>query len=454
MQFFSLKQVFIKSMGRIILIILGAFIGHAAAAQSIGHIIPDTPKPHKFKVVTTQNPIANNSYQAPSSPSITSFNNSNRTQQQLNVYEQDRRRVEQEELALKEIYKDIASTRTGVRYTFPSYGSDARTAYYYKAFETLKAMNPDDFSMKEATFIIENAFYDNKRDKEQFDKTIDNIAGFIKDAMKEQKLDPNSNLSKNLSIYQYIADTLTVDDVTHKPYTYDFNDYMGQKNWDNMFVSKLLYQGKGQCNSMPRLYMILAEEIGAESYLAFAPNHSFIRFKDKLGEWHNAELTSGAIMSDIFMLDSGFMKAETVQNGNYMTGLTKRQLMSMILNDLASGYISKFGRDEFVQEVIDKSLELNSDGINTNIHQFNMKLARMTYVAQQLKADHPEKLKPYPKAVELFNGLAEQDKKLKDLGFEEMPKERYEAWLQSLSQEKEKQDNEKFSGLKQQTIKN
>lgn len=424
------------------------------SAQTIGHILPETPKPFKFKVVNTMaNPAINHIYQAPSSPSIVALNGANRQQQQLNQYERDRRQVALQEQAIKDIYKEVNSSYGGVRYNFPSYGSDKRTSHYYQAFKELSAMNPDDFSIKDATFIIENAFYENQSDKGKFDKTIANIAGFIEAAMKEQQLDPKSNLSKNLSIYQFIADTLSAGGTTHKPYTYDFNDYMGKENWDNMFVSKLLYQGSGQCNSMPRLYMILAEEIGAESYLAFAPNHSFIRFKDQIGEWHNAELTSGAIMSDIFMLDSGFMKAETVQNGNYMTGLTKRQIMAQLLDDLASGYISKFGRDEFVQEVIDKSLELHPDGINPNIHQFNMKLARMSFVAQQLQAKSPEQLKPYPQAMQLLQELAEQDRKLKNLGFEEMPKERYEAWLNSLKQEKEKQDNEKFSGLKQQIIK-
>ncbi|TYA74958.1 hypothetical protein [Seonamhaeicola marinus] len=430
------------------------FICSTSSAQTIGHITPNTPKPFKFKVVSTRaNPVVNQNYQTPTSPSIATLNGSNRQQQQLNQFERDRRLVALREQQLKEVYKELRSSNRGVRYTFPSYDSDKRTTHYYQAFKQLNAMNPDDFSIKDATFIIENAFYENQSDKDEFDKTISSIAGFIEAAMKEQQLDPKSNLSKNLSIYQYIADTLTVGDVTHKPYNYDFNDYMGKENWDNMFVSKLLYQGSGQCNSMPRLYMILAEEIGAESHLAFAPNHSFIRFKDQIGEWHNAELTSGAIMSDFLMLSSGFMKAETVQNGNYMTGLSKRQIMAQLLNDLASGYISKFGRDEFVQEVIDKSLELHPDGINPNIHQFNMKLARMSFVAQQLQAKNPEQLKPYPQAMQLLQELIEQDRKLKNLGFEEMPKERYEAWLNSLKQEKEKQDNEKFSGLKRQIIK-
>lgn len=427
-------------------------------AQSIRNVIPDTPRPFKFKVITDNSKV-DRGIGTRKAPTIThnitqlGVNNSmlNRYQQQLDQYERDRKTVLQREEYMKKLNKEIALsiTKRRINYTLQTYENDPGANYYYEAFEQLQRMNPDKFSLQEVTFLIENAFYNGKLDKQKFDKTISNISDFIKRAIRNQNLDPKNNLAKNLTIYQFITDTLTVDGTTHKPYTYDFDDYWGRENWDNMFVSKLLYQGDGQCNSMPQLYLILAEQLEAESYLALAPNHSFIRFKDHIGEWHNVELTSGAIMSDIFMLESGFMKAETIQNGNYITARTKRQLMSKLLNDLASGYISKFGYDEFVQKIINRSLELNPNGINTNIHQLNIQLARMTYVAQQLEAKSPKELSPYPEAVALFKELVAQEKKLKKIGFEEMPRERYEAWLESMNKEKEKQDYQKIKGLKQ-----
>lgn len=83
--------------------------------------------------------------------------------------------------------------------------------------------------------------------------------------------------------------------------------------------------------------MILAEELGAKASLAFAPNHSFIKFKDYKGDWYNAELTSRALMADALMLSSGYIKSETITNGNYMIAQSKRQVMAQLLNDLASG---------------------------------------------------------------------------------------------------------------------
>ena len=80
-----------------------------------------------------------------------------------------------------------------------------------------------------------------------------------------------------------------------------------------MFVQKLLVTGKGQCNSLPKLYLILAEEIGAEAHLALSPNHSYIKFPDDEGNWHNIELTNNMLTTDAFILNSGYVKAEAIQ---------------------------------------------------------------------------------------------------------------------------------------------
>lgn len=418
---------------------LGIFllIGFASIGQSLPNVAPPTPQASTLRIITPgSSPTSRTSTAAYSQFPST------RTNSQLNQYERDRKHVAQRELALKEVYKEVNSKKLSVRYSLPNRENDSKTFFYRKAFDSLIRMNPDSFSIKDATFIIENAFYDNTKDYENYSETIANLTSFIKKSMQAQGLKPENNLAKNLSIYQFITDTVTVGKMTHNPYKYDFNDYMGQENWDNMFVSKLIYNGSGQCNSMPRLYQILAEELGAEAHLAFAPNHSFIKFQDNLGDWYNAELTSGALMADALMLSSGFIKSETVINGNYVTAQTNRQVMAQLLNDLASGYISKFGVDGFVEQIINKSLELNPNGINGNLHKIKYQIAQMSYVAQQLEAKHPSQLQGYPRALELHNGILEQDRKLKNIGFENMPKERYEAWLKSLEKEKSKQEEE------------
>ncbi len=421
------------------MLFIGLVFGCIGYGQNIEKIIPSTPKAASFDPISSMNLGIPSNTVAPSTIQFSLYDQAQKSKRQLAQYEKDRKAIEEQEKVLNDLYRDVGKSMLTVNYAFPN--SRARGARYYdQALDALLAINPDDYSIKEATFIIENAFYENTKNFDEFDGIIKNTGSFIREAIKQQGFDMENDLTKNLTIYQYITDTLTVNGKTHYPYTYDFDDYMGKESWDNMFVHKLMYEASGQCNSMPRYYLIIAEELGANADLAFAPNHSFIKFKDGKGDWYNAELTSGALMADALMLSSGYIKAETVGNGNYMVAQSKRQVMAQLLNDLASGYISKYGIDGFVEKVINESLELNPNGINGNLLKLNYQLALMSYVASQLKAQHPSQLRPYPKAMAIFSDLVEQDRRLKEIGFEEMPKERYEAWLKSMEEENEKQE--------------
>lgn len=146
----------------------------------------------------------------------------------------------------------------------PSQNHVSGTQYYRKAFNQLSAMNPDDFLIKEATFIIENAFYEEQKDYGEFNQVIKETGGFLRKKMDELGYDKNSNLAKNLILFQFFSDTLELkkENLKHLPFENDFEDIFGHKDWDKMFVSKLLSSHTGNCHSLPYLYKILAEEIG------------------------------------------------------------------------------------------------------------------------------------------------------------------------------------------------
>lgn len=231
---------------------------------------------------------------------------------------------------------------------------------------------------------------------------------------------------------------------------------MGIEDYSKMFVSKLISTGSGQCHSMPLLYLILAEEIGAEAYLALSPNHSYIRFPDDKGKWYNIELTNQMFSTETYILQSGYIKSEALQNKIYMENLSPRELLSHQLTDLAQGYIHKFGYDEFVQKVIDKALELYPNSISANMIKANLDTQRFEYVMRQLKINpHDNKqlqqIRHFPKAVELLNRVNGQYSLIDNLGFEQMPPEAYQKWLQDMRDEKQKQEDkaisEQFKGI-------
>ncbi|WP_374463592.1 hypothetical protein [Chryseobacterium sp.] len=390
----------------------------------------------------------------PSLPS--SYQKSSNTVQQHKAYESQARSqndaimrgIEQDmvEVQQMQFHKWVEGGRS-ISYKMPSLSGKAGTQAYYDAFSKLSGMDTENYSLAEANFTVENAFYDNKQNLQQFKSGIQRTAKQLLQKMKEQKQDTESHVSKNLMIFEYFSKDMKLGGTTHKAFEYDFKDYLGEKDYSKMFVSKLLKTGSGQCHSMPLYYLILAEAMGTEAYLSLAPNHSYIRFVDDEGEMRNIELTNGVFSTNTFLLESGYIKSEALQNKIYMENLTKKELLAMAYFDLARGYVHKFGYDEFVGKVIEKALELYPNGIAQNMEKANVDRARILSVLKQLGINPDDKrdmqnVGYFPKAVEQFKQLQEQFKHIDNLGYAEMPASEYEAWLGSLKTEKGKQESE------------
>lgn len=360
----------------------------------------------------------------------------------------EQRRIE----AQKQLYADLKMEKTN--FGLPSKKHIAGTQFYRNAFDQLSAMNPNDFSIKEATFIIENAFYEEQKDYDEFEKLIAQTGDFLYKKMDELGYDKNSNLDKNLILFQFFSDTLELkkENLKHLPFKYDFDDYWGKEDWTKMLVHKLLETGSGQCNSLPRLYLILAEEIKAEAFLALSPNHSYINFRDDEDNWYNLELTNGMFTLDSFILQSGYIKSEALINGIYMQPLSSKQLLSQLLTDFASGYIHKFGYSPFVKKIADKALELDPNSLNANMTSSNFLAVQFENAANQVGVNPRDNqdlqnVRFYPPIVAMLNESNSQNKKIDDLGYEYMPAQAYQKWLDDLMDAKQQQDNE---SIKQQ----
>ena len=375
---------------------------------------------------------------------------------QHNTYEAQGR--SQNDALMREIDRDMAEVQemqfrnwveNGRKMSFdlPSLSGKAGTKAYYDAFDKLSAMDSENYSLADVNFTVENAFYDNKQDVAKFKAGIQKTAKQLLQKMQERKQDTESNVSKNLMLFEYFSKDMKLGGTTHKAFEYDFEDYLGQKDYSKMFVSKLLKTGSGQCHSMPLLYLILAEAMGTEAYLSLAPNHSYVRFMDDEGQYRNVELTNGMFSTDTSLLESGYIKSEALQNKIYMDNLSKKELLGMAYFDLARGYAKKFGYDEFVGKVIEKALELYPNGLAPNMERANVSQARFANVMKKLGINPTDRrdlqrIGYFPKAVEQLNQVNEQFGKVDELGYTEMPASAYEAWLAGLKTEKNKQESE------------
>lgn len=325
----------------------------------------------------------------------------------------------------------------------PTFSGAPGTGSFYAARDEINDMlcGKRPMSLKRAVFLCENAYFDNRMSYDRFNAEIQNLKKICLLKLKEEGASLQDNMVKNLMIFRVITDEVCVKEpgtekiLTHYPMKYDFEDFYAREDASKYMVSKLLIQNTGQCHSLPLLYLILAEELGAKAHLSFSPNHSFIKIQDNQGDWHSLELTRGAIATDDFYMGSGFIRSEALRNKLYLQPLSVKELIAHSLNDLSMYYVNKYGYDEFVKQNADSVLShfpTNLSAMQT-ISNYNTSIA--LYVLRQCNVPSPDDLPQYPQANALYRQMLEGYEKLDNLGYAEMPKEAYKEWLESLEVE-------------------
>jgi hypothetical protein len=337
--------------------------------------------------------------------------------------------------------------RNIVHYEFEM-ASGQGTQNFYSAYSELKKMIEGEIKMdlKRAVFLVEHA-YDTTLDYQDFNRQINEAIAIISEKMKQDKMNPADNTAKVMSIFQYMSDTITIyssaleKKITSYPKAYDFEDFWGRQDYRKMFVSKALRSGSGQCHSLPLLFLVIAQEIKADANLSFSPNHSFVKFKDKRGNWHNLELTNGMLASDHFMVQSGYIKAEALQSKIFLEPISKQQTIVQCLNDLTLGYIKKYGYDKFVKASTNLALSHYPNSISA--HQINANyfaaLSKLILYQYKQRSWGKEMLEQDQKAMTIINSAVGATKHIEKLGYSDMPEDAYEAWLKSIQNEATKQ---------------
>src|SRR5690606_31756836 len=196
---------------------------------------------------------------------------------------------------------------------------------FEQSLMTLNNMLVDEsqYNFKKAVLSVENAYFDGKLDTVAINKEIKMLTNLCYSLIENRFLayveNDKKDVNKWASVYQVMCDSipLIIKDKEYKyiPFKYDFDDVFGNQDISNMFVSKLLYTRKGNCHSLPYLYKILCEELGTTAHLALAPNHVYIKHKNKANGWYNTELTSGIFPNDAWLMASGYVHVDAIKNG-------------------------------------------------------------------------------------------------------------------------------------------
>ena len=294
-----------------------------------------------------------------------------------------------------------------------------------------------------AVYLVESA-YDHSLTWEEFNEMFNFSKMTIERLLVQDGLDPSDNMAKVMSIFKYMADTTEVyfseqeKPIITKPMLYDYDDYGGKEDATKIFVSKLLRTGTGQCMSLPMLYYLFAKSLGAEDvHVSLAPQHSFIVFKDRFGNWNNIELTGRMFTTDDFQWQGGFVQANQVKSGIYLNPLNEKETIAYLMTTLALTYIKSFGQDDrtyqmalTAKEYFPNSLTANSiiagyykDLFNNVLRQYSVHNLTQKDLDRDKNAQAINSLRN--EAVEYL---------YQDLGYAKIPDWHYEAWLSGVNE--------------------
>jgi regulator of sirC expression with transglutaminase-like and TPR domain len=141
-------------------------------------------------------------------------------------------------------------------------------------------------------------------------------------------------------------------------FAYDRADPLGQI-LKNRLLSTYVQTRKGNCVSMPFLFLIVADRMGLNVHLGTAPLHFFVRYTDPQGVDHNLEATSGGheARTDWYRKNLP-MTDRALESGIYMRTLSKRESIAEMANVVLDFLLEQRRYQEAV-EVADAILAVN-----------------------------------------------------------------------------------------------
>lgn len=233
------------------------------------------------------------------------------------------------------------------------------SALYDKAYmemaDMLEGKKP--ISIRKAVFMAEWAYLDGKLDYEKdFCEPIRKDVAYMRRWMSANNLS-QYKAAKQMTLCNFFFHPWSGNNYT--PFRYDFDE---NDSWDHQLVSRVLKTHKGQCHSLPWTFILYAEEFGADAYLARAPRHCYIMYKDEDNQfpedWVNLELTSQQYIPTWAQKDQFEITDSAVIVGTYMTPLNKKETIAYELSELALSYHTKYGiYDAFTLKCTSKALE-------------------------------------------------------------------------------------------------
>jgi hypothetical protein len=306
------------------------------------------------------------------------------------------------------------------------------TKFYKDAFaeqlQMIKGVKP--ISYKRAVFVAENAYFKGKLDYTTFCKGIRETGQQLKELIKKRGLEKYKT-SGNWAIFTYMMDSIPLNNF--RPFTYDFEDFMGNKDFSKMFVTKLMRTRSGNCHSLPSYYKILADEIGVKASLALAPNHMYIKHINEQGQWTNVELTNAGFPRDQWIIKEMAIPVEAIKSEVYMKPLTEKESIAITMLDLIEAYIFQHGYDDFVIASTNTAIKYFPKCIPLLMNKSNY----YKFVGE----NEQKKQSPNLSLMKSYhNKYLEAQNAMDNLGYKDETPEHYKDWVKGVETEKKKRE--------------
>jgi len=144
----------------------------------------------------------------------------------------------------------------------------------------------------------------------------------------------------------------------NRAFEYDHADPYGNV-LTNRLLSTYIRTRKGNCVSMPILFLIVADRMGLNVHLGAAPLHLFVRYTDPRGIDHNLETTSGGHEARTEWYRQNLpMSDKAINNGVYMRTLSKRESIAEMANIVLDAMLEQHRYQEAI-DVADAILAVN-----------------------------------------------------------------------------------------------
>lgn len=325
---------------------------------------------------------------------------------------------------------------------------------YPRAYDFIHKMLTGEIPLnfEEAVFATQNAYCEGKLDREEINRELDVLVKLTQAAASTPLITytgrDKETVTKHAALFKVITDSIpiamdSVHTLVHLPYRYDFEDIFGDSDWKQMFVSKLLVTGKGNCHSLPYLYKIISDRLHIPCYLSFAPNHLYIKLFSEATGWYNTELTSATFPVDAWIIASGYVPTEAIRNGLYMDTLTNRQAVANCLLDLAQGYQRKFGREDpgFVLQCCRAVLTYHPVNVNALLTKAEALKYYIRKRMGQAKNGFVNNDADKGGFAAFYAEMEETYVRLYELGYRRMPQQMYLQWLNLLKDKPKYQTN-------------